>query len=176
MSNPHYGGARRAIAALLFLAAPAPAQNKNNTTLHLTVGGIPDGGSLPPRFTCDGKNISPPLSWSGEPEGTQSFALIVEDPDARNFNHWLLWDIPASVHALAEGAKPEGVSGTNDFGDHAYGGPCPPAGTHRYVLRLFAVDAASINLKEGKGRDALDNALRKHVLAKVEYRLQYGRR
>jgi Raf kinase inhibitor-like YbhB/YbcL family protein len=167
---------RSATCALLFLAAAAPAQNKNDTAFHLIVGGLPDGGSLPPRFTCDGKNISPPLSWSGEPEGTQSFALIVEDPDARNFNHWLLWDIPASVHSLAEGAKPEGISGTNDFSDRGYGGPCPPAGTHRYVFRMFAVDVASINLKGGKGRDALDNALRKHVLAKVEYRLQYGRR
>jgi len=159
-----------AIASMVLFAQ----QSRNNTAFRLTVGGLADGGSLPPRFTCDGKNISPPLSWSGEPEATQSFALIVEDPDARDFTHWLLWDIPASVHILAEGAKPEGTPGANGFGDHGYGGPCPPTGTHRYVFRLFALDVASLNLKAGKSRDALDNALRKHVLAKAEYHLQYG--
>src|ERR1017187_2569116 len=75
----------------------------------LTVGSLSEGSSMPRQFTCDGKNVSPALNWSGEPEGTQSFALVVEDPDARNFNHWVMWDIPPSVHALAEGAKPEGV-------------------------------------------------------------------
>jgi Raf kinase inhibitor-like YbhB/YbcL family protein len=148
------------------------AQHKNNMTL--SAGGLPDGSSMPRQFTCDGKNISPPLAWAGEPEGTQSFALIVDDPDARGFNHWLLWDIPASVHSLDEGAKPEGTPGTNGFGDRGYGGPCPPAGTHRYFFRLFALDVPSLNLKAGKGRDALDNAFRKHVLAEVEYHLRYG--
>jgi Raf kinase inhibitor-like YbhB/YbcL family protein len=151
------------------------AQTPGDGRFTLNVGGLPDGGSLPARFTCDGKNVSPSLSWSGEPAGTQSFALIVEDPDARNYNHWLLWDIPASVHSLPEGAKPDGTSGTNDFGDRGYGGPCPPADTHRYVFRLFAMDLASLNLKAGKRRDALDDAVRKHVLAKAEYRLRYGR-
>jgi hypothetical protein len=139
------------------------AQHKNNMTL--SAAGLPDGSSMPRQFTCDGKNISPPLTWSGEPEGTKSFALIVDDPDARGFNHWLVWDTPASVHSLDEGAKPEGTSGTNGFGDRGYGGPCPPSGTHRYFFRLFALDVPSLNLKAGKGRDALDNPLRKHVLA-----------
>jgi Raf kinase inhibitor-like YbhB/YbcL family protein len=116
------------------------------------------------------------LSWSGEPEGTQSFALIVDDPDARDFNHWLLWDIPASVHSLAEGAEPNGigVSGTNDFGKTGYGGPCPPQGVHAYSFRLFAPDVPSLEIKARAHRDALDKALRKHVFAKVEYRLKYG--
>ncbi len=129
---------------------------------------------LPPRFTCDGRNISPPLSWSGEPQGTQSFALIVEDADTRNFSHWLLWDIPASVHSLAESVKEQGISGTNDFPERGYGGPCPPSGIHLYVFRLFALDVPSLNLKAGKRRDALDDAMRKHVLAKAQYQLHSG--
>jgi Raf kinase inhibitor-like YbhB/YbcL family protein len=164
---------RAPVLVLTILPVILFAQHKNNMTL--SAGGLPDGSSMPRRFTCDGRNISPRLAWSGEPEGTQSFALIVDDPDARDFNHWLLWDIPASVHSLDEGAKAEGISGTNGFGDRGYGGPCPPsAGTHRYFFRLFALDVPSLNLKAGKGRDALDSALRKHVLAKVEYHLQYG--
>jgi Raf kinase inhibitor-like YbhB/YbcL family protein len=159
------------------LLAQSPGAAKRKQTFALTAGGLPEGGSIPRQFTCDGAGVSLPLSWSGEPEGTQSFALIVDDPDARDFNHWLLWDIPASVHSLAEGAEPPaGVSGTNDFGKTGYGGPCPPqgAGAHVYSFRLFALDVPSLEIKARAHRDALDRALKKHVLAKVEYRLRYG--
>ena len=148
---------------MLFAQAPggvrAAAHRKSNKAFLLTVGGDRDGGVLPSRFTCDGKNVSPVLNWSAEPEGTQSFALIVDDPDARNFSHWPLWDIPASVHSLAEGAV-EGAPGTNDFGNRRYDGPCPPAGRgpHDYSFRLYAVDVPSLGLKAGKGRNALDDA------------------
>jgi len=163
------------LCALILLAGFALAQHNNGKAFHLAVGGLPDRGSLPRLFTCDGKNVSPPLSWSGEPEGTQSLALIVDDPDARGFNHWLVWDIPASAHSLEQDAQKEGILGTNDFGHRGYGGPCPPEGAHVYSFRLFALDVPSLNLKEGKRRDALDQAMRKHVLAKAELRLQYGR-
>lgn len=159
---------------MVLFAGLAAAQPKK-TTLHLTVGSLAEGSSIPRLYTCDGKNVSPPLTWFGEPEGTQSFALIVDDPDAGDFNHWLLWDIPASVHSLAEGAKAEGVSGGNDFGERGYGGPCPPGGTHSYSFRLFALDVPSLHLDAGKGRDALEQAMAKHLLAKTEYRLKYGR-
>jgi hypothetical protein len=159
------------------LAGSAPAQRRNDKAFHLIVPGLPDRGAIPRLFTCDGRNTSLPLAWSGEPEGTQSFALIVDDPDARDFSHWLLWDIPASVHALAEGAQAEGIPGANGFGGRGYGGPCPPQGqgAHIYSFRLFALDVPSLNLKEGKNRDALDQAMKKHVLAKTEYRLLYAR-
>jgi Raf kinase inhibitor-like YbhB/YbcL family protein len=98
----------------------------------------------------------------------------VDDPDARDFNHWLLWDIPASVHALAQGAEAAGVSGTNDFGKAGYGGPCPPQGVHVYSFRLFALDVPSLAIKPRAHRDDLDKAMKKHVLAKVEYRLKYS--
>jgi len=157
-------------------AAKRSGPGREKQAFFLNAGGLPEGSLIPRQFTCDGSGVSLPLSWSGKPEGTQSFALIVDDPDARDFNHWLLWDIPASVHSLAEGAEPAGVSGTNDFGKTGYGGPCPPQGqgVHIYSFRLFALDVPSLELKTGAHRDALDRALKKHVLAKVEYRLKYG--
>ena len=164
------------------LVVQAPAADDSGTTRRkqhfvLTAGGLPDQGMLPRRFACDGAGVSPPLGWSGEPAGTQSFALIVDDPDARNFNHWLLWDIPASVHALGEGADQAGTTGINDFGKSGYGGPCPPEGRgpHIYSFRLFALDVPSLEIKPRAHRDDLDKALKKHVLGKVEYRLRYSR-
>lgn len=159
------------------MLAQSPGATKRKQTISLTAGGLAEGSSIPRQFTCDGAGVPLPLSWSGEPEGTQSFALIVEDPDARNFNHWLLWDVPASVHSLAEGVEPKsGVSGTNDFGKAGYGGPCPPQGqgAHIYSFRLFALDVPSLGLKARAHREELDTALKKHVLAKVEYRLKYA--
>lgn len=161
----------------LLVSAAAP---KKPQTFHLVVPGLSNGDFLPLQFTCNGNggNLSPPLSWSGEPKGTQSFALIMYDADSFGFVHWLLWDIPASVHSLQEGAKPDGIPGTNGLGDRAYGGPCPPGdgSSHTYVFRLFALDVPSLGLKAGKGRDALEQAMRKHVLARAEYRLTYGHR
>ena len=87
----------------------------------LKVKGFDDGGSIPKRSTCDGEDSSPALEWAGEPRGTQSFALILDDPDAPagTWTHWLLWDVPAHVHSLSEGFRPgaAGASGKNDFGD-----------------------------------------------------------
>jgi Raf kinase inhibitor-like YbhB/YbcL family protein len=143
--------------------------------LALTVEAFADGGAIPDRFTCEGENISPSLSWVGEPEGTQSFALILDDPDAPagTWNHWLLWDIPRGVHALPEGYRPSHPvhSGTNDFRDVGYGGPCPPKrhGAHRYFFRLYALDTAALAVAAGCHRKELDRALRSHQLATAEY-------
>lgn len=149
---------------------------------ELTVTGFADGAEIPALHTCDGANISPSLEWSGEPPGTLSFALIVDDPDAPNgtWNHWLLYDIPSQVHAIAQGTKPGnklGVSGRNDFGQLGYGGPCPPKGhgQHRYYFRLSALNVASVGLREGENRATLDTALRGHVLAEATYLGRYKR-
>jgi Raf kinase inhibitor-like YbhB/YbcL family protein len=169
------------VSAVVWAQAPGSAKHSGPApgkhSFFLSAGGLPERSLIPRRFTCDGPGVSLPLSWSGEPEGTQSFALIMDDPDGRDFNHWLLWDIPASIHSLAEGAEPDGFSGTNDFGKSGYGAPCPPEGRgpHIYSFRLFALDVPALNLKARAHRDDLDKALKKHVLAKVEYRLQYGR-
>lgn len=149
--------------------------------LQLLVEGFPDGGTIPARFTCEGAGDSPALSWSGAPQGTRSFALIADDPDAPagTWNHWLLWDIPAALHSLAPGcqiAEP-GKSGTNDFGEFGYGGPCPPKGRgeHRYYFRLFALDVETLHLAAGAKRAKLDAALGRHTLATAEYMGRFGR-
>jgi len=160
----------------------ADVQHLNDgMSFQLTVDGFADGAKIPSRFTCDGEDLSPPLRWTGEPPETKSFALIMDDPDAPGgtFNHWLVWDIPAYVHSLAETDEHASLakSGTNDFRKRGYGGPCPPqgGGLHRYVFRLFAVDTPRLGLSPGANRSALDRALRQHALAETKYSGWYER-
>lgn len=149
---------------------------------QLTIRAFAEGATIPKEHTGDGADRSPALAWSGEPEGTKSFTLIMDDPDAPVgvWNHWLLWDIPPEAHELAEGFKPgqAGVSGVNDFGRPGYGGPSPPRGhgAHRYFFKLMAVDAPSLGLKAGARRAELDRALRGHVLAEARYLGRYERK
>lgn len=151
-------------------------------SFNFEVHGFPAGGTIPRAFTCDGAHRSPGLSWSGQPEGTRGFALIMDDPDAPSgvWNHWLLWNILRSESGQKEGAapKPPIRTGVNDFGKPAYGGPCPPKGRgpHRYVFRLFAVDVDDLGLPAGARRGELDEALASHVLASAEYMGRYERR
>ena len=102
-----------------------------------------NGQPIPVRYTCDGENQSPPLSWGDPPQGTKSFALVIDDPDAPNgtFRHWGVFDIPASTRSI-DGRQRVGTEVTNDFGKAGYGGPCPPKGhgPHHYHLKLFALD------------------------------------
>lgn len=149
---------------------------------QLTVAGFREGETIPKQHTCEGKDVSPALAWEGAPAGTQSFALIMDDPDAPvgTWNHWLLWDIPATVNSLAEGYRPGtlGTDGTNDFGKTGYGGPCPPRGhgPHRYYFRLYALDVPQLKLPARARRAELDKALRGHVLAEAVYMGRYERR
>ncbi|MFB3828922.1 MAG: YbhB/YbcL family Raf kinase inhibitor-like protein [Bryobacteraceae bacterium] len=148
----------------------------------LTVGAFPEGGIIPELYTCEGADLSPSLEWSGEPNRTESFALIVDDPDAPAgvWTHWLLWDIAASVRSLAQGYKPGklGVSGTNDFGRQGYGGPCPPRGhgPHRYFFKVYALGVPSLGLKAGARRAEVDKALRGRILAETQYMGRFERR
>lgn len=141
---------------------------------QLTSPAFTPGALIPARHTCSGENLSPPLEWTTPPPGTQSLALIVDDPDAprRVWTHWLVWSIPASLRGLPEGvlAGASGfVQGQSDFGTAAYGGPCPPAGqgAHRYFARLYALDVP-IPLSAGASRVELESAMRGHVLATTE--------
>lgn len=150
--------------------------------LKLTITGFAQGGTIPNLQTCEGADLSPSIEWSGEPQETRSFALILDDPDAPSgtWNHWLLWDVPASVHALAQGYRPGqlGESGTNDFGKPGYGGPCPPKGhgPHRYFFRLYALNVASLGLRAGAKRAELEKALKGRTVASAEYMGRYERR
>ena len=142
-----------------------------------------NGAEIPRRYTCDGADVSPALTWQGAPAGTQSIALIVDDPDASvgTWTHWLLWNIPSKVTLLAEGQpKVESLDngarqGLNDFRRIGYGGPCPPPGNpHRYFFRLFALDAR-LDLKAGSPRADPEAALKPHILAEAEWMGTYKR-
>lgn len=141
----------------------------------LTIKAFVHGGDIPDQFTCEGDDVSPALAWSGEPEGTKSFALIMDDPDAPSgtWNHWLLWDIPSGVHLIPQhyrAVRPV-HSGTNDFGKTGYGGPCPPKrhGAHRYFFRLYALDTPTLGVSAGADRKTLEQAIESHKLGAAEY-------
>jgi Raf kinase inhibitor-like YbhB/YbcL family protein len=132
-------------------------------------------GPIPKEYTCEGRNIAPPLEWSGAPAGTASFAVIVDDPDApdpaapkRTWVHWVIVDIPPDVTALpAGGALPSGArQGVNDWNKTSYGGPCPPVGRHRYYHKVYALDV-TLGL-ERPNKAALEKAMEGHVLAAGE--------
>src|SRR5579883_1555394 len=150
--------------------------------LRLNVAAFAEGATIPKLHTCEGADLSPAVEWSGEPAGTQSFALVMDDPDApgNTWNHWLLYDLSPSVRVVAQGFRPggTGVSGTNDFGKPGYGGPCPPKGDgpHRYFIRLYAVDVPTLGLRPGAKRSELDRALKGHILAEAQYMGRYERR
>ena len=141
-----------------------------------------EGGWIPDLHSCQGADISPPLEWSGAPGGTLSFALVVDDPDAPagTWNHWLLYDIPAKVHNLAQGYKAGslGLSGQNDFGRPGYGGPCPPKGLgpHRYFFNLYALSLQTLGLPAGAKRPQLAQAIQGHVLAETRYMGRHERK
>lgn len=142
----------------------------------LTSSTFQDGETIPRQFTCDGIDLAPPLAWSDATEGTRSFALIMEDPDAPHgtFTHWLLYDIPATTTELREQA--DGTALPNSFGRAAYGGPCPPAGhgPHRYVFTLYAIDVPALETHDST-RASFDRALRAHTLATARLTGRYER-
>ena len=148
-------------------------------TMKLTSTAFNHETAIPSRFTCDGSNVSPPLSWSGLPAGTKSLALVVTDPDAPDpkapkttWVHWVLYDLPADATGLREaiaskGLPPGALEGTNDFGRTGYGGPCPPIGRHRYVHTLYALDTVLADL-DRPPRARLLAAMEGHVLKTAE--------
>jgi Raf kinase inhibitor-like YbhB/YbcL family protein len=148
-------------------------------TLVLSSSAFKHNSEMPSRFTCDGANVSPPLSWSGLPPGTKSLVLIVDDPDAPDpaapkmtWVHWVLYNIPPETHDLPEGVGkhnlPRGTrEGINDFKRTNYGGPCPPVGRHRYFHKLYALDAMLPSLDRATKRD-IEAAMEGHVLEQAE--------
>ncbi len=142
---------------------------------------------MPVRYTCDGNNVSPPLSWSGTPLGTKSFVLIVDDPDApdpaapqRTWVHWLLYNIPAQISSLPEDVTftqlPTGTrEGLNDWQRTGYGGPCPPIGRHRYFHKIYALDTFLREMRN-PNKMQIEIAMRGHILAHAELTGLYERK
>lgn len=141
-------------------------------TMKLSSAAFEDGGSIPPEHTCDGEDLSPPLSWTEVPEGTRSLALVVDDPDAprRVWTHWVVFDLPPDLGSLpadAADSLPAGAkTGTNDWGKQSYGGPCPPSGRHRYFHKLYALDT-TLDL-DAPTKAELERAMQGHVLGHGE--------
>ncbi len=141
-----------------------------------------EGGVMPARYTCDGLDVSPPLSWSSLPDGTQSFALIADDPDVPSgtFVHWVLYNVPPDRRRLPEDVPnretlPSGAAqGVNGAGSVGYMGPCPPGGTHRYVFKVYALDTR-LNLGAGATKGDLLDAMEGHVLTQGRQTATYRR-
>jgi Raf kinase inhibitor-like YbhB/YbcL family protein len=151
--------------------------------MELTSSAFAEGELIPPKYTCDGEDVSPPLQWRDVPAGTKSLALVVDDPDAPSglFVHWLLYGIAAGEKKLAEGIEIGRTAsslkqGRNGFGKAAYGGPCPPSGTHRYYFRLYALDDELSNMRSGGSRQELDRSMQGHILAEARLMGRYQRK
>jgi len=162
-------------------AAQPASTAAENSPMQLTSTAFAAGDKIPDEYTCDGAGRSPPLAWNGAPVDVQSYALIVEDPDAPNgtFRHWGVYDIPAGTHKLAEGASQTGglAQTKNDFGKAGYGPPCPPKGDppHHYHFRLLALDVARLPGSPGDVKTLLD-ATDGHVVDNSELIALYARR
>jgi hypothetical protein len=171
------------VALALLLPAEVRGQKATSSKLELKTTSFTAGGSIPRQFTCDASDISPALAWTDPPPGTQTFAIIEDDPDAPSgtFVHWVIYDLPANSRRLPQalsknGQIPDGGrQGTNDFSRTGYSGPCPPPGRpHRYFIRLYALDG-KLNLPPGTTRSELDAAMKGHILAQAELMGRYQR-
>ena len=163
---------------VVFLAAAAgcqavdPGQTETTSTgetqmsIILTSTAFKEGETIPVEYTCSGQNTSPPLAWSVLPSGTQSLALIVDDPDAPagTWVHWVLYNLPGTTNSLPAGVQKPGVEGQNSSRKMGYSGPCPPPGKpHRYFFKLYALDA-NLKLDPGANKADLEKAMQGHVL------------
>ncbi|RMF58605.1 MAG: YbhB/YbcL family Raf kinase inhibitor-like protein [Calditrichaeota bacterium] len=159
-----------------------PAGDKAMKQLKLTSSAFKEGGMIPMKYTCDGIDISPPLSWDKAPEGTRSFALICDDPDApaKTWVHWVIFNIPGDQTELPENVPPQkqlpfgAIQGTNDFRKIGYGGPCPPGGVHRYYFKLYALDTL-LDLPAGATKEDLLKAMEGHIIAQGQLMGRYQR-
>ncbi len=163
----------------LLMAVPGSGkETKKVKELAVTSPAFAEGKAIPSRYTCEGRNLSPPLSFGAVPAATRSLVLIVDDPDAPagTWVHWVVWNIPPDARRVVEGSLPPGAKeGVNDFRRNSYGGPCPPSGTHRYYFRVYALDT-TLDLSASSNRAALEKAINGHVLASGQLMGTYRRR
>ena len=150
--------------------------------IKITSTAFEEGGMIPEKYTCDGIDVSPPLTWTSIPEGTKALALICDDPDAPigTWVHWVLFNLPANIIEMPENIPTErelengAKQGMNDFRKIGYGGPCPPGGTHRYYFKLFALDI-ELNLEAGATKSQLLEAMEGHILGEGQLMGRYKR-
>lgn len=147
--------------------------------MELSSSAFRQNETIPVRYTCDGDNVSPPLTITGVPDGTVGLALVMDDPDAPvagGFVHWTVWNIDPATAEVPEDAVPQGgIEGQTSAGGGGYRGPCPPSGTHRYFFKLYALDTELDLDPEAAGREELEAAMEGHILARAELVGTYGR-
>jgi Raf kinase inhibitor-like YbhB/YbcL family protein len=138
-------------------------------TMKISSSAFADQETIPVKYTCDGDDVIPPLRFDGVPREAVSLALIVDDPDAPigTWDHWVVWNIPATTAGVKEGETPEGIVGKNSWGKKAWGGPCPPDREHRYFFKLYALDRELGDLRQ-PNKAQLEKAMQGHVLAQTE--------
>ena len=167
---------------IILLAVGCISKEEDNMEkISISAEGIKEGESIPDEYTCEGKDVSPSLSWKGIPAGTKSIALIMDDPDCPGgtFVHWVLYNMPAETQRLPK-AMPlnftdGSMQGATDFGRPGYGGPCPPPGKpHRYYFKIYALDT-KLNLPPGASKNQVESAMKEHILAKGELMGKYQR-
>jgi len=152
-----------------------PVQIKNMMTVTSLV--FKQNEMIPKQYSCDGENINPPLTIVNVPDNVKSLVLIVDDPDAPSgvWTHWLVWNIDPKTTDIKENSAPANAEvGKNDFGKLEYGGPCPPAGTHRYFFKVYALDTV-LNLSQGANRSQLDQIMKGHIIDKGELMGKYSK-
>lgn len=138
--------------------------------MKITSSSFAHNQNIPPKYTCDGENINPPLLFSDIPADAKSLVLISDDPDAPmgTWVHWILWNIDPKTTEIAEKSVPAGaMEGTTSFGETGYGGPCPPSGVHRYFFKLYALDT-KLDLPISAKKEDLEKAIQQHILASAE--------
>ena len=180
----------KVVALLLFMMMSVASAGAGDTTAEgvgmaflLTSPAFKEGEEIPAKYTCEGQDISPLLDWTAPPQATKSFALIANDPDApgKIWVHWVIFNIPGATALLRESfpSNPELPDGTRqgmtDFGRTGYGGPCPPAGTHRYYFTLYALDAG-LDLPPSATANSLERAMSGHILGKTQLMGTYRRK
>jgi Raf kinase inhibitor-like YbhB/YbcL family protein len=162
--------------------AQVRSEGTKKMDIKITSPAFDEGGLIPPKYTCDGADISPPLQWDAVPEGTKSIALISDDPDAPvgTWVHWVLYNLPPDAKELTENIPtdenlPSGAKqGITDFRRTGYGGPCPPSGTHRYFFKIYALDTV-LELQPRAAKSVLLNAMEGHILAQGQLIGKYKR-
>ncbi|MDH7517653.1 MAG: YbhB/YbcL family Raf kinase inhibitor-like protein [Candidatus Thermoplasmatota archaeon] len=161
---------------IIFSIGCVEDQKSKSRNMKLFSSAFRDGETIPSKYTCDGSDVSPPLSFSDVPENTKSLALIMDDPDAPmgTWIHWLVWNIPVNKTVIEENEGLKFPQGLNDFGKIGYGGPCPPSGTHRYYFKLYALDTM-LNLNEGAKKEQLVSAMSGHIIEETQLMGKYSR-
>jgi Raf kinase inhibitor-like YbhB/YbcL family protein len=154
------------MAMVLLFSVSLSKEVSTMEAIRVTSPAFQSNGHIPRQYTCDGKDINPPLMIANCPQGTRSIALICDDPDAPVgiWVHWVIWNIDPGVKEIKENTVPQGaVEGMNDFRKHAYGGPCPPSGTHRYFFKVYALDSM-LNISPNSTKADLEKAMKGHIL------------